>query len=507
MRHDVAQLQSTLAFVPPETNLEFAWLHFMVLSPISFSTPDFCPLFLTHYALEYVASIESVIPQSHVDPLPGTITLLPLMHLLMSVIFIVQRYRLDNELATPLRIRRLLLARVEAIREDAGIECNEINEDEFILIEISHWMSEAKIAMGSSEWDQVKLGHIWERITALKQQCNASWDMRFKIADVVMNCIPRGEYDPQGGLQMYRDDNTQDPERVPDHAAMLPLALHSFVGSILPPEQGHDDSPSSAWMKDVYSFMAGDLEFEMSIPPWYTHEITPVFAHLRNGNIDKASGAALRALNTAENDGNVLLASNLRHLCRRLADLDTIDEYDKQQTQLACIAERSVPFLRNLLLNYLAGHDTPGAYQYVKDERIKLEALLPLLRLIMEVAPQLDDETAPESVASFWKSTPRDVSFPEIGLAGMDQLVQLLEPFKEQRLEDKMEWARLIQRLWDLMDNLVNQHTPSERDWILKLYEVYPERRDARDYWNGGRDLLNSATWEDDGHAHLKGLI
>lgn len=96
-------------------------------------------------------------------------------------------------------------------------------------------------------------------------------------------------------------------------------------------------------MADIYSFMSSDLEFEMSRPPWYTDKITPVFTHLSNGNIERASAAALRALDTAENDGNVLLASNLRHLCRRLADLDTIDEDDKHQTQLARIAEKLPP--------------------------------------------------------------------------------------------------------------------------------------------------------------------
>ncbi|OOQ88753.1 hypothetical protein PEBR_11286 [Penicillium brasilianum] len=506
MRHDAAQLQSNLALVSPENDLNFAWLPFMVLIPISFAAPDFCPLFLTHVALEYLASIEPQIPQSYLDPLPGEITMLPLMHLLITVVLMVQRYRLDNDLPVPLRIRRLLLARVEAIR-DADIDCDEINEDEFILMEISHWLNEAGIAIRSPECDKLKISRIFDKVNVLKQQCKSSWDMRFKIATTVMECLPQGEYDPQGGLTNYRDDNPEDPERLPDHASMLPLALHALVGSLMPPSKGDGISSSSDWMTDIYSFMAGDLEFEMSTPPWYTDQITPVFNHLRNRNIEKASAAALRALDTAEKDGNILLTSNLRHLCRRLADLDTIDEYDKQQTQLARTAERSAPFLRDLLLNYLAGHDTPGAYQYVKHERTKLEASLPFIRQLMAVLPQLDHETIPESVSAFWKSTPHDTTFMEIGLIGMDQLAELLEPFKDERLEDKMEWVRLIQGIWDLMDKLVDQNTPSDRAWMLKLYEVYPERGDARGYWHGHRDVLDSNTWEDDGHSHLKGLI
>ncbi|KAJ5368937.1 uncharacterized protein N7496_008697 [Penicillium cataractarum] len=306
---------------------------------------------------------------------------------------------------------------------------------------------------------------------------------------------------------MHRDDEPQNSEQAPDHASMIPLALHALVGSIVPSGKGQGNSPSSDWMADIYAFMTGDLEFEMSTPPWYTDKITPVFTHLRNGNIERASAAALRALDTAENDCNTLLASNLRHLCRRLADLDTIDEYDKQQTRLPRIAEKSAPFLRDLLLNYLAGHDTPGAYHYVKDERIKMDAFLPFLHLLMKVLPQLDNDTLPESISSFWKSTPHDANFMEIGLSGMDQLAQLLEPFKDERLEDKLEWVRLIQRIWDLMNNLTEQNTPNDRAWISKLYEVYPERGDARGYWHSHRDILDSTTWEDDGHSHLNGLI
>lgn len=136
-----------------ETGMPFAWSSFHVLAPICGSTEDFCTWFLTHIVLEYIDMAASIMPSSLDEPLLQP--LVPFLYLLNWAIDMTQRYCIESKRATPLRLRKLLLARVASMRR-TGTRSDELMEDNFKAAEIKAAISEWRILLrspGSSQQD------------------------------------------------------------------------------------------------------------------------------------------------------------------------------------------------------------------------------------------------------------------------------------------------------------------------------------------------------------------
>jgi hypothetical protein len=493
---------SSMGIELPSDVRRFAWASFIALSPISSSREDFCTWFLTHVALKSLKDLAPLVPQSHRDPLPPALTHFLLLILLNWVIWMTQKYRLDQKLAMPLEARRLLLARVQA-RKDDGIDCDELCEPDFAMAEVQAWLNERWIALGypSLGNDEAVLNRIREKITSSAQNLERGWDTRVNLVDHLIQ-----EFSPpvDNSLQIPevpRDETGPHINSPPDHVAMTSLAMGEFYRSIMAAGKNNDNPTANAWILDILTFMETDIDFMSSMRAWYMHTLIPIFTHLRKGNISRAITAALSGLNVAERDGDTLLASNFRQLSRRLADLDTLDEYDVQQTKLSRTAEVSVPMLRDLLLVYLATHDTPGAYEHVKNERIKSEAMIQTFSILRKAMKGVSSEAFPGDLGSLWSNMPESDALAQIGLDGVDQLLGLLEPYKDAKLEDKKVWVRLIQQIWDLMDDLCGRNTPDDQAWILELYRNYPEPKQARDFWRN-KGVPGDGTRN--GHLHME---
>jgi hypothetical protein len=476
---------SSMGIELPSDARRFAWASFIALSPISASREDFCTWFLTHVTLKSLKGLAPLIPESYRDPLPPTLTHFLLLVLLNWVIWMTQKYRLDQELTMPLRVRRLLLARSQAIK-DAGIDCDELSEPDFAMAEVQAWLNEEWIALGSPgiRTDRAALDRIRVKITSSAQNLERDWDTRVKLLDHLMNEVALYDDNPLQGSEIPQNDAAQHTGSLPGPVAMTSFAMKEFRRSIMAAGNISDDPTINAWIMDILTFMETDIDFMSSMRPWYMHKLIPIFTHLRKGNISRAMTAALSGLNVAERDGDTLLTSNFRQLSRRLADLDTFSEYDVQQTKLARTAETSAPLLRDLLLIYLATHDTPGAYEHVKNERFKLEAATLSFSSLRKIMKGSSSEAFPESLRSLWDHIPASDALSHIGLEGLDQLVTLLEPYKGTKLEDKLEWVHLIQQIWDLMDELCGRNTPDDQAWILELYRNFPEPKKARAFWS-----------------------
>ncbi|KAJ5971323.1 uncharacterized protein N7479_001241 [Penicillium vulpinum] len=471
---------SSMGIELPSDTRRFAWTSFFALSPITASREDFCTWFLIHVALKSIKRLAALMPESHTDPLPSSLNHFLFLGLLNWVIWMAQKYRLDDKLAMPLRVRRLLLARVQAMR-DCGIHCDEIYHQDFVIAETQAWLNERWITLGSPSTDHgqaAALEQIREKVNISVQGVERGWDMRINLLDSIMSDLSLPEGDSLQGQKINEDIAARDSDPLPDHAAMTSFAMNKFRRSIMAPGKNRDNPTINAWIMDILTFMETDLDFMASMRPWYIHKLIPIFTHIRNGNIPRAIKAALSGLSVAERDGDTLLASNFRQLSRRLADLDTIDEYDAQQTMLARTSEKSVPVLRDLLLIYLANHDTPGAYEHVKKERVKIEtdgAIFSALRKMME-------GISGDSQGSLLANLPDSDAFSQTGLEGWDQLLTILEPYKNEKLEDKLEWVSLMKQIWNLMDELFNRNTPNDQAWLLDLYRTHPEPRKARDF-------------------------
>jgi hypothetical protein len=494
---------SSIGVELPSDGPRFAWASFIALSPISASREDFCAWFLTHVTLKSLKDIAPLMPESYREPLPNTLTHFLFLVLLNWIIWMSQRYRLDQDLVMPLRLRRLVLDRVQDIR-DAGINCEELLEPDFAMAEAQAWLTESWIAMrpGEVEDKQPALNQYREKIIFSTKDLERGWDPRMDVIDHLMNEQSLSKVNSPQDLRLPRNETTGFATPLPDRAAMASFAMDRFRQSVIAPGKNSDDPTINGWIMDILSFMETDIDFMLNLRPWYMHKLISIFTHLRKGNIPRAITAALSGLNVAERDGDILLASNFRQLGRRLADLDTIDEYDVQQTRLARTAEQSAPLLRDFLVIYMANHDTPGAYQHIENERIKLKAMVlefSTFRTIMKSISSMI--TAPDQ-KSIWENMPESNAFAQTGLEGLDQLLGLLEPYKNAKLEDKTEWVHLIRQIWDLMDELTDQNTPEDRAWIHDLYKTYPEPKKARAFWSNQGVSKDDAPGDE--HLHME---
>ncbi|CAG8249791.1 unnamed protein product [Penicillium salamii] len=482
--------------LPPDTR-RFAWMSFFALAPISASRDDFCTWFLTHVALKSIKMLAPLVPKSHTTPLPSALTHFLLLGLLNWVIWMAQKYRLDDRLAHPLRVRRLLLARVQAIR-DSGIACDELHDQDFVVAETQAWLNEGWIALASSDKEkgQETFQKIREKTTTTSQGAEEAWDVRLTLLDHAMGGSSPTDTDSLQHRKVAPYTGVQDANSLPDHAVMTSFAMDQFRRCILSPTKNRDDPTINGWIMDILTFMETDLDFMSSMRPWYIQKVIPIFTHLRNGNIPRAIKASLSGLSIAERDGDTLLASNFRQLSRRLADLDTIDEYDIQQTNLARTAENSVPILQDLLTIYLAKHDTPGAYEHVKNQRGKLRADGIMFSALREAMQRMSGN----SLGPLWDNAPKTDAFSQTGLEGWDQLLVLLEPYKDAKLEDKEEWVCLMKEIWKLMDELFDRNTPNDQAWIQDLYKTHPEPRKVRDLWSD----QGVSNHDSGGEGHLK---
>ncbi|CAG8932802.1 unnamed protein product [Penicillium salamii] len=463
--------------LPPDTR-RFAWTSFFALAPISATRDDFCTWLLTHVALKSIKRLATLVPESHTTPLPSALTHFLLLGILNWVIWMAQKYRLDDRLAHPLRVRRLLLARVQAIR-DSGIACDELLDRDFVVAETQAWLNEGWIALASSnkEKGQETFQKIQEKAATTSQGAKEAWDVRLTLLDHAMGGSSLTDTDSLQHRKVAPYTGVQDANSLPDHAVMTSFAMDQFRRCILSPTKNRDDPTINGWIVEILTFMETDLDFTSSMRPWYIQKLIPIFTHLRNGNISRAIKASLNGLSIAERDGDTLLASNFRQLSRRLADLDTIDEYDIQQTNLARTAENSVPIFQDLLTIYLAKHDTPGAYEHVKNQRGKLRADGIMFSALHEAMQRISGD----SLGSLWDNAPKTDAFFQNGLEGWDQLLVLLEPYKDAKLEDKQEWVCLMKEIWKLMDELFDRNTPEDQAWIQDLYKTYPEpKKDPR---------------------------
>lgn len=249
------------------------------------------------------------------------------------------------------------------------------------------------------------------------------------------------------------------------------VMLDMVIDNFLKPLDGYKglayigDPVSSACLVDLFLYM-NETDFFQGIPPWYSDLVAPIFTHTRQGDLTQAIAAARKALQVAERDGHVLVASKFRQICRKLGEFDVSNDYDAHQAMLSRLAETSSIFLSEVL-GYLAKHDTPAAYQHAKqayDESQLSKAFLPLLRLLGDDLPPL--------FASIFDNLPQ----LEVGFNGLGRLVELLEPYKEASLEDKREWVELVWKIRKLVTDLNNQSRPLDMEWAYKARDVFNDQ-------------------------------
>lgn len=206
-----------------------------------------------------------------------------------------------------------------------------------------------------------------------------------------------------------------------------------------------------------------EVDFGQGIPPWNSDLIAPILTHTRQGDLTQAIAAARKALQVAERDGHVLVASKFRQVCRRLGELDVVNDYDAHQAMLSRVAENSSLFLSQVLA-YLAKHDTPAAYQYAKQSRDEGQfgkAFFPLMELLGE------------DISPFFASMSDNLPQSEVSFNGLERLVQLLEPYKEVSLEDKREWVDLVWKIRNLLTDLNDQSRSMDMELMYKARDVF----------------------------------
>lgn len=227
---------------------------------------------------------------------------------------------------------------------------------------------------------------------------------------------------------------------------------------------------NATWYTDLIIYMH-EVDFAQGIPPWNIDLIAPILTHTRHGDLTQAIAAARKALPVAERDGHVLVASKFCQVCRRLGELDVVNDYDAHQAMLSRVAENSHLFLRQVLV-YLAKHDTPTAYQHAKQARDEMQcakAFFPLIKLF-------EGELSP-LFASMFQNLPQ----LELSLNGLERLVELLEPYKEVSLDEKKVWVNLVWKSRNLLTDLNDQSRPMDLEWSCK----------ARDICNDPKQLAN----------------
>ncbi|KAJ5930486.1 hypothetical protein N7466_005979 [Penicillium verhagenii] len=443
----------------------FAWQTFNALAPICALTEDFCTWFLTHVALKYLEIREPLIPESLDDPLPDPLG--PLLLLLNWTVMMLQRYRLEEEMKVPLRLRRMILRRLKAMRI-AGVGAEELSDRNVVTHEIRGWLNEAWITVRLPDSTQADMDPIVEMITiSSKQLGDTAWNMRIQwMIDQNKQGLINEIQDftsIEDTLKSIREGAGQDSSELGGERAGQTLILE-FVLDTIKYFNGQDETVSSpaqfTWMFDMIQFME-KIEFFRSLPPWYITEVRDIFAHLRRGNIPLAMAAAERGLYSAESDGHVLVAANFRQVCHRIGEMDTAGEYDAVQTQIARIGPNSSELLRGIL-NSLASHDTPSAYLEANLAYIQMNVSLKLM-------PIFQDFLSPHMQSLVQSSPERNVAFE-----GLERLVALLEPYQSARLEDRREWVCLVQAILDLTAELADQTGPSQREWMVKAMQMFP---------------------------------
>ena len=146
-----------------------------------------------------------------------------------------------------------------------------------------------------------------------------------------------------------RRPNTEAGSSFEDEFATQSVLLDTMVDNFLKPFDGYKGlqymTPvSAAWYTDLILYMH-EVDFAQGIPPWYIDLLAPILTHTRLGDLVQAIAAARKALQIAERDGHVLVASKFREVCRRLGELDIVNDYDAHQAMLSRVAENSSLFL------------------------------------------------------------------------------------------------------------------------------------------------------------------
>ncbi|KAH8703572.1 hypothetical protein BGW36DRAFT_443882 [Talaromyces proteolyticus] len=456
-----------------ESGMPFAWSSFHVLAPICGSTEDFCTWFLTHIVLEYIDMAASIMPNSMDEPLLQPLG--PFLYLLNWAIDMTQRYCIEAKRATPLRLRKLLLGRVSAMRR-MGTGKEELMEDNFKAAEMKALISEMRIALMSPNSSQDDIDRSIEAVKTARAQSEDGWSLLGSFLNDVIGLL-NNTNDSTVQLEDYvrklREDRARRPNTAAgssfeDEFATQSVILDMMVDNFLKPFDGlkglhYVGNPvNMAWYADLIFYMH-KVDFFQGIPPWYSDLIAPILTHTRQGDLAQAIAAARRGLQVAERDGHVLVASKFRQVCRRLGELDVADDYDAHQAMLSRVAENSSLFLRQVL-DCLAKHDTPAAYRHAKqacDEMQFSKASLPLMKVFGKHLSPL--------FASMSDNLPQ----LEVSFNGLERLVEFLEPYKEVNLEDKREWVDLVWKIRNLLTNLTDQSRSMDMEWAYKASEVF----------------------------------
>ncbi|KAJ5632854.1 hypothetical protein N7490_009193 [Penicillium lividum] len=456
--------QSLLSNVPT-----FAWQSFNILAPICALTEDFCTWFLTHFALKYIEMRASLTPKSIDQPMADPIG--PFLNILNWAVMMAQRYRLEDKLIVPLGIRRMLLDYLKD-RRSTGRKDEELFENNLVAAEIRGWLNELWITLKAPQSTEEDVDRIVKMINITTQGFGAHWEMRM---DPMLNSnmleIIRGDHDMaafERYIQESWEKSAQSTDSFASEIAGRTMTLEFLLEKIkyFRGESHPIVSPMSlTWTREMFQFVE-ELQFFRSLPPWYIDKIRDMFTHIRQGDLPQAISAAEEGLRLAENDGHVLVAANFRQICSRLGDLDSGSNYDAHQAQIIRAKENLCPFLSEIL-DCLASHDTPMAY--IKAILAHAEMNLGV-GLLSTVLPFIQGEL-PQPMQNLVENMPERM----LALEGLEQLVALLEPYKDSALEDRKKWVQLLQSIWDLTADLVGQTTPEYLKWLTDVRDKFPQ--------------------------------